>query len=69
MKDARTPEQLGEALAEKMLEHHPTIASPQMFIMSSNFEGFCNGRGFGSDDRLTCERAYQRRYKELTDDV
>lgn len=66
MSDARTPTQLGETMAEKMLEQHASVASPQEFIVSTNFEGFCKGRGFSTDQRKECEAAYERRYRELT---
>lgn len=66
MSDARTPTQLGEALAEAMLKKHPEFALPQEFIQSSNFEGFCSGRNFTDVERIECEKAYQVRYRELT---
>ena len=67
MSDARTPEELGEALAEAMLKKHPEFATPQEFIQSSNFQGFCLGRLFDAISRTECEKAYQRRYRELTE--
>lgn len=66
MSDARTPQQLGEKLAEKMVEQHPEFALPQEFIQSTNFEGFCKGRSFTDEQRIACEKAYQVRYRELT---
>jgi hypothetical protein len=66
MSDARTPQELGEALAEAMLTKHPAFATPQEFIVSSNFKGFCDGRSFNDEQRIACEKAYQLRYRELT---
>lgn len=65
-RDNRTPEQLGQALAEAMVSKHPASALPQVFIMSSDFNGFCKGRGFTDVQRIACEKAYQKRYGELT---
>jgi len=66
MSDGRTPTQLGETMAERMLDKHPSFAMPQEFLVSSNFNGFCDGRGFSKADRKECEDAYERRYRELT---
>lgn len=68
MKDARTPTQLGEALAEGMFTKHRHVSTPQEFIVSSNFEGFCKGRGFTDQQRKECEDAYTRRHRELTNE-
>jgi len=66
MKDARTPTELGIALAEAMVGKHPHVSSPQEFVMSSNFDGFCKGRRFTKDERNECEKAYKQRHRELT---
>lgn len=66
MRDARTPTQLGEALAEAMVTKHRDISTPQEFVMSSNFDGFCKGRNFTDVQRIECEKAYERRHRELT---
>lgn len=65
-RDNRTPTQLGYALAEAMVDKHPGKAIPQVFIMSSDFHGFCKGREFTYEQRTECEKAYQLRYRELT---
>lgn len=67
-RDNRTPEQLGHALAEAMVSKHPASAMPQLFIMSSDFNGFCKGRQFTDVQRIACEKAYQERYKDIVGD-
>lgn len=50
-----------------MFSKHRDVSTPQEFVMSSNFDGFCRGREFTDVQRAECEKAYQQRHRELCD--
>lgn len=69
MIDDRTPEAVGQALANKL--HDQQVwpgATPEAIFASESFEKLCRGRGYTPITRLVCERAIARRWRQLDED-
>ena len=54
------------AVATKMVEIYPSLASPEVFEFSPGWEQFYQGRGYSAADKKQFLAQYARTYKELT---